>query len=538
MDRATKKAIQEPNDKLAIAEGCTFDTLAGQRVIEFIERFCKHSKGQFAGQPFLLLPWQKTLLTRLFSWKRADGTRRFRVAYIGVSKKQGKSCMVSAISLYLLVADNESGAAVASVANTRKQASIVFDEAANMVRQNSQLSQRIDINETIKRLSFKDKLSNYHVFSNDAPGADGQNLSAVLFDELHRQPNRKLWDVLKYSGSARRQPLIISITTAGSDQQSICYEQYKYAKDVQSGLISDTAFFTFIAEASAADDIRDPKTWHKANPSLGVTQSIEDFAKDFNEAINVPAKENTFRQLRLNQWTEIDRRWLSLTKWDECTSPFDIEELKGKPCVAGLDLSSTQDVTAFVLFFPCDPKKGKPHIVLPFFWLPEDIAKARALKGFNSLQTWNKQGHLYLTDGDTVDYDFIRHKINELGDIYDIQQIDCDPWNCTQLATQLIGDGFCVNNVRQGYQSMNEPMKELERMILSKELNHLANPVLRWMSSNVVIDTDPVGNIKPNKEKGSEKIDGIVALVMAIGRKIHTIESTDSYYETTGIDFF
>ena len=283
-----------------------------------------------------------------------------------------------------------------------------------------------------------------------------------LIDELHAQKTRDLWDTLRYAGVSRRQPLHLSITTAGFDRHSICYEQHDYALKVLDGTVRDTAFFAYIACAADDDDWTDPEIWRRANPSFGVTIDAEQFAEDCREAQESPAKENSFRRYRLNQWTEQDVRWIKMEKWDACGGA--VGDLSGKTCFAGLDLSSTTDVSALVLVFPEDDG----YSVLPFFWVPEEGARQRERRDRVPYGDWVREGYMEATPGEVVDYDRIRARINELGKQYNITQVAIDRWNATQLATQLAGDGFEMVAFGQGYASMSAPTKKLEEVVLAK----------------------------------------------------------------------
>ena len=303
----------------------------------------------------------------------------------------------------------------------------------------------------------------------------------------------------------------MSITTAGFDRHSICWEQHTYAEQVLAGVIEDSAFFAYIAAADPDDDWTDPAVWRKANPSFGVTISEDQFAEDCREAREAPAKENSFRRYRLNQWIESEIRWLSLEKWDACSAAAD--DLAGRDCFAGLDLSSTTDLSAFVLVFPREDR----FAVLPFFWIPEDGMRRRDRRDRVPYTEWVRQGLIEATPGEVIDYDRIRARINELGQRYAIKMIAIDRWNATQLASQLEGDGFEMVAFGQGYASMNAPTKRLEQIMLGGQLAHAGNPVLRWMANNVSLETDAADNWKPSKKRSRERIDGIVALIMGLG---------------------
>lgn len=513
MASAQDEWILTEADERAVANGCYFDLSAAERVRTFFERFLRHSKGQFANQPFTLLGWQwRDIIAPLFGWKRADGTRRYRRGYIEIPKKNGKSTLFSGLSLYLLVADNEPGAEVYSAAVDRDQASIVYLEAANMAEASPHLSSRLEVVRSTRRIVDARSRSFYKALSADVPAKEGLNAHAVLIDELHAQKTRELWDTLRYAGAARRQPLHLAITTAGYDRHSICWEQHRYAEQILDGTIDDPAFFAYIAAAGEDDDWTDPEVWRQANPSFGITIREDQFAEDCREAQESPAKENTFRRYRLNQWTEQDVRWLNMRKWDACdAAPGD---LAGKDCWAALDLSSTRDVTALVLVFHND----ETYRALPFFWIPAEGARQRERRDHVPYPQWIREGHIDATPGEVIDYERIRAKVNELNKTYRIREIAIDRWNATQLATQLYDDGLEVVAFGQGYASMNWPTKMLEEVVLAEKLAHGGHPVLRWMAGNVSIETDAADNWKPSKKKSIERIDGIVALIMALDR--------------------
>ena len=507
-----------------------FDEAAADRAVLFFEAALKHIKGEWAGKPLKLSPWQADQIIRpLFGWKRQDGTRRYRTAYIQIPRKAGKSTLAAGIALYLLMADGEPGAEVYSAAADRDQAAIVFELAKSMADASKALRSRL---QAYKRaLVMPSTASSYKVLSSEAYTKHGLNAHGIVIDEVHALPDRDLWDVLTTSTGARRQPLTVAITTAGFDRHSLCYELYDYGCKVRDGIIQDASFLPVIFEAAQDDDWKDPATWHKAHPGLGVSVKEEYFAAECAKAQQLPTYENTFKRLLLNVWTEQDTRWLPMDAWDACGA--DLPDLEGRACYAGLDLSTTTDITALVLAFPIG---GTIHL-LPFFWVPRDGIAKRAKRDRVPYDTWAAHGDIYATEGNVLDYESIRLKINELSERYHIKEIAIDRWNATQLATQLTGDGFNVIGFGQGFASMSAPCKELERRILGREINHGDNPVLRWMASNVSVTMDPAGNMKADKAKSTERIDGIVATLMALGRVMQNDEEQPSAYETGAFTF-
>ncbi len=508
-----------------------FDENAANRAVIFFERYLKHTKGKWAGAKFELMDWQKNDIIRpLFGWKRKDGTRKYRTAYIEIPRKNGKSTLSSGIALYLLFADNEYGAEIYSAAADREQAAIVFEIAKAMVEASPALKKRAKIYK--RSIVVPKTMSSYKVLSADAPTKHGLNAHGIIFDELHAQPNRELWDVLTTSTGAREQPLVVAITTAGYDKNSICWEQHDYARKVLDGIIDDPSFFAYMAAADENDDWRDPKTWKKANPGLGQTVKLEYLEQEAKKAEQIPAYQNTFRRLHLNQWTQQDERWLDMAAWDATAGVVNANKLIGHECYGGLDLASTTDIAALVLLFPMD--NGNYHI-LPYFWIPEANMKERIIRDKVPYDAWTRDGFIEATEGNVIDYGVIRKRINELGRIYNIKEIGHDPWNATQLSLELDGDGFTMVPIRQGFASLSSPTKELMNLVLSKKIKHGGNPVLRWMADNMVVKQDPAGNIKPDKSKSTEKIDGIVALIMAIDRATRHKEDKKSVYEERGI---
>jgi phage terminase large subunit-like protein len=484
-----------------------------ERVVAFFENILRHSKGQNAGKPFKLLPWQHHVMRELFGRLNPDGTRRHRVGYIELPKKQGKSTTLAGIALYMTAFDSEPGAEVYGAACDREQAGIIYREAASMVRASPALSRHLEVIDSRKTIVHKASNSFYRVLSADAFRAEGLNIHALLFDELHAQRDRRLWDALRYGGAARRQPLLLSITTAGYDRKSICWEQHAYAERCIADRKVDPAFFGCIYAASPEDDWKDPKTWHKANPSLGQTITVESFAADAREADQSPSKLNSFLRYRLNVWTTQDVRWLSPDAWAKCGGPLR-GDLEKREWYAGLDLASTTDLSALVLV---SQDTDGTFDVLPFFWVPEQNAAERTLRDKVDYVGWIRDSFIRATDGNVTDYDVIRRDIVKLSKTYNIRQVGIDRWNATQLATQLQGDGLEVVGYGQGYGSMSSPSKQLETLIASGRIRHGGHPVLSWMASNVAVQTDHQGNIKPSKVRSTERIDGVVSLVMALG---------------------
>jgi len=504
---------------------------AADRAVLFINQL-KHTKGQWFGQNFKLLPWQEKIVRDIFGTLKPDGSRQYNTAYIEVPKKAGKSELAAAIALYLTCADGEQGAEVYGCAADKSQAGIVFNVAVGMINQSPSLNARIKQVVSQKRIIYPATNSFYQVLSAETPTKHGLNVHGVIFDELHAQPNRALYDVMLHgSGDARRQPLFFLITTAGNDRNSICWEVHQKAKDILEGRKIDPSFYPVIYGLEEGDDWTDEKNWYKANPSLGVTVNVDKLRQSFREAQDNPAEENLFRQLRLNEWVKQTTRWMPMDKWDLCSLEVNAEELKGRACYAGLDLSATTDVTAFVLVFP-PIEEGEPYKVLPYFWVPEDTLALRVRRDHVPYDIWEKSGLIMTTEGNVVHYGFIEQFIDDLGNEYNIKEIAADMWNATHTIQRLEDRGFTTVPFRQGYGSMNSPTKELMRLVLEKKIAHGGHKVLRWMMDNVYVKMDEAGNIKPDKSKSTERIDGAVALIMALDRALKsTNAASDNVYD-------
>ena len=515
-----------------------FDEEKAKRTVDFINCL-KHTKGKWRGQPFELLPWQEKIIRDVFGTVKENGYRQYNTAYVEIPKKNGKSELAAGVALYMTCGDNEWGAEVYGCASDRQQASIVFDVAVDMVEQCPALKKRIKPVMSVKRLVYKPTNSFYQVLSAEAYTKHGLNVHAVIFDELHSQPNRELFDVMtKGSGDARTQPLFFLITTAGTDRHSVCFEQHQKAEDILQGRKIDPTFYPVIYGASDDADWSSEEVWRNANPSLGHTIDIEKVRNAYLSAKDNPAEENIFRQLRLNQWVKQSTRWMQMEKWDACAFPVNERELLGRECYGGLDLSSSIDITAFVLVFP--PRNDtEKYILLPYFWIPEENMHQRVRRDHVPYDVWAKQGFLQTTEGNVIHYAFIEKFIDDLGKKFHIKEIAFDRWGAVQMVQNLEGLGFTVVPFGQGFKDMSPPSKRLMELVLEKNIAHGGHPVLRWMMDNIFVRTDPAGNIKPDKEKSTEKIDGAVAAVMGLDRAIRCGNETGaSVYDSRGLLVF
>lgn len=490
--------------------------------------FCKllsHWKGEWDGRRFEPEPWQEHLLIApLFGWMREDARgrprRRFNVAYNEIPRKNGKTFTAAALALQGLMADGEAGAECYVAAATRDQASILFRDSQNVLRRSPELMERLVFFK--HSLSFAATSSILKPVSSEANTLHGHHIHRAVIDELHAQPDRELWDVIQTGTGARQNPLLVAITTAGHDRTSICWEQHEYARNILEGHHCDDSYFAFIACAEPEDDPFDPKTWHKANPNLDVSIKSDYLAREATKAKASPSYENTFRRLHLDQWTEQAVRWLPMHVWDECAGPIvdraELErDLAGQRCYAGLDLASNRDVNSLVLAFP---RSDGRVTLLPFFWAPEEVESSRAEIDRRQVKAWMARGLIDATDDNVTDYGHIVAEIIALSLRFEIVDLAYDPWHAEAVVQHLQREGFPLEKLTKFGQTIGNfagPTKELERLLMGRKLEHGGNEVLRWMASNATVRTDPSGNIRPDKAKSADKIDGIVASIMAIG---------------------
>ena len=514
-----------------------YDKKKADRAVTFIENLC-HTKGKWAGTPFWLLPWQEQLIRDIFGIVKADGNRQFRTVFVEICKKVGKSELAAAVALYLLYADNEPSAEVYGAAADRQQASIVFDVAKQMVEMSPALMKRSKLMGATKRIVNYSNAGYYQVLSAEVGGKHGFSVSGLVFDEIHTQPNRQLYDVLtKGSSDARQNPLHFIITTAGNDRHSIAYELHTKAVDILEGRRVDPTFYPVVYGLKDDEDWEDEANWYKVNPSLGYTVDIERLRDAYGEAKQNPADEVTFKWLRCNMWVSSTVAWIPDAIYMRGNEPIDVDALAGRDCYAGLDLSSTGDITALVLIFP-PRNEDEKYVLLPYFWIPEETIPRRVKANSVPYDIWEKQGYIMSTEGNVIHYDFIEKFIMDLSEKYHILEIAVDRWNATQMIQNLEGEGFTIVPFGQGFSSMSAPTKEFYRLLMEGRIFHGGNPVLRWMAGNVVIDTDPAGNIKVTKAKSKEKIDGIVAAIMALDRCIRQEGQSGSVYDERGLLVF
>jgi phage terminase large subunit-like protein len=483
------------------------------RAVRLIDQLT-HTKGPFAGESFHLRPWQTRIVKQLFKTGK-DGRRQYRTCLLMLPRKNGKSEIAAALAIYFLLFDGEIGAEVYSAASDKDQAALVFNVAAQMIRNDAELLAQVEIIDSQKRIVHRKSGSFYRAISAEAYSKHGFNASVVIYDELHAAPSRELWDVLSTSQGARSQPLMMAISTAGYDRHSILWELYQHALKVRETPNLDPTFLPILYEAPIEADWTDEKVWAKANPALGDFRSLEEMRVMAQRAQEIPAQEMTFRRLYLNQWTESAARWIPLPAWDACRAVVARSSLKGRKCYVGMDLSSTRDLTALVAVFPDDDGFD----VLPAFFCPKENLRERSHRDRVPYEQWAKEGYLTATPGNVVDYEAVRQTLQDWAAEFSIQEIAFDPWNATDLVTRLQAmDGFTCVPIRQGFASLSAPTKSLEKAILSKTLRHDGHPVLRWNLSNVAVETDAAGNLKLSKKVSTERIDGAAALVSAVDR--------------------
>lgn len=512
-----------------------FDPPSAERVLKFFKTYCTHVEGEWAGKPLMPEQWQYRILRDLFGWKRLiDGTRKHRVAWIEVPRKNGKSTLGAGVGLYLTMADREPGAKVFCAATEKEQAGIIFEIAKEMIKASPELTSRLEV---FKRSMYMPGAGSVLRVLSGAPKKSGLNAHGIIFDEVHEQPDRKLWDILHTSTVSRRQPVTWAATTAGIDEESICKELHDRAVLVAKGTIDDISLLPVIYAADKNDDWARKETWEKANPNIGISVKVEYLESECKNAQDVPAYQNTFKRFHLNMWTSQREVWMPQDKWEACGEPFDAAALREQRCFGGVDLATVEDLATMALVWPVhDGETGIFHFFSRhWFWLPRENLRKKIDADGVPYDLWAEQGFLTLTEGDIIDYDEIRAEVNRQGEIYPIAEIAIDRWNATQITTQLAGDGFTVVPFGQGFASMAGPTKQLMDTVKARTLHHGGNPIMNWMASNVSVRTDPAGNWKPDKAATKKRIDGIVALIMALGRSSVHLDGGESVYSSRGV---
>lgn len=531
--KRTILACKRHLDDLETAEerGLYFDREEAQYVLDFF-LLLKHSKGKWAGSPVVLEPWQQFIISVVFGWKwKASGLRRFKTVFQFVARKNGKTTQHAGIGLYGMVLDGEMGAEIYSAATKKEQARIMFDEACRMYAQSSSLKKHVK--KYKNNLNMPATNSKFEPLSSDANSLDGLNPHMGLIDEIHAHKTREVYEIIDTGTGSREQPIIWSITTAGFNVNGIGYELYDYSCLVLEGVIEDDTHAAFIYELDEEDleNWDDPSVWVKANPNLGVSVKLEDMQAQAKKAKGMPSSKNSFLCKRLNVWVESDNPWMNMEFWRGCQTLEDLDDFDGALAYGGLDLASVADITALAFLLV---KDGRMAVLLKYY-LPEEAVK-QAQKKHVPYDVWAEQGWLTLTPGNVTDYNFIKKDIEYLREKYEIQSIGVDRYNSSQIVNDLMEQELDMVGFGQGMVSMSAPMKQLERMVLGNEVELLKDPVLEWMARNVVAKVDEADNIKPDRKNSKNKIDGMVALIMAVGRWMAAGSEDDgSVYEDRGL---
>lgn len=507
------------NPKLTDKDGRGFQP--ADNLCAFIERL-PHVKGPLAGEPIHLEPWQAFILTTVFGWVKPNGTRRFRRSYIEVPRGNAKSTLSSAVALYMLAADREGGAEVYSLATTRDQARIVFGDAQTMARRSPGFRRRFSVEVGAHNMHVLASGSKFEALSAEGSTLDGLNIHFGCVDELHAHKTRTVYDVVETGTGKRDNSLLWVITTAGSNRAGICYEVRTFVTKLLDGVFADDTQFGIIYGLDDGDDWTSESALIKANPNWGISVRPEVLVPLQAKAMQLPSAVNNFKTKHLNEWVNADTAWMDMRAWDACGDPtLDIEAFTGQPCWIGLDLASKTDIAALVLVFP-HPEVADAYVVFGKYYLPEDTVAAA---GNSQYEGWMRTGRLTVTPGNVIDFGWIEADLLEMASRFEVQAVAFDPFQATQLSTRMLAEGLPMIEVRPTVLNFSEPMKTLEALVLQKKLTHDGDPVLTWMASNVVAHLDVKDNIYPRKERPENKIDGIVALIMALSRAIKPGES-------------
>lgn len=511
-----------------LSRGLSWHPGRAEHAIDFIQCL-RHYQGASAGKRFILSPWQRFVVGSVFGWYAAEGQRRFRIAYIEIAKGNGKTPLAAAVALYALVADGEAGAEVYSAATSRDQAGICFNDAKQFVMSCPPLMNRLQVGHS--NIAYLATSSFFRPVSAEGRGLDGKRPHVVVVDELHEHPTAQVVEKMRAGTKGRTRALIFEITNSGYDQTTVCFEHHDYSIKVLQGVIENDAWFAFIASLDKDDEpFEDESCWFKANPNLGVSVTPQYLREQVMEARDLPSKRSLVLRLNFCRWTEASENWADFDQWDMCNTPVHTSALAGRRCFGGLDLASVSDFTALVWVFPPDDDEGLWQVVVRLY-LPEAAVKKMREKHRLPVDQWVQAGLVTVTPGNVTDYGFIKRDIAADREQFDVQEIAFDRYNSSQLVTDLQDDGAVMVGFGQGYASMSAPIKELERIYMSHRLAHGGHKVLRWMASNVVATKDAAENIKFDREKSTQKIDGMVALAMAIGRAMAN-RTEKSFWET------
>jgi len=518
-------ACQRHLDDLIRAESddseFAFDVDEAESSIDFFPAALRHWKGELGGQPVFLEPWQMFIIGCAFGWKRwneraGEWTRRFKTVYVELGKKNGKTLMAAGVALRLAFFDNEPGAEVYSAATKRDQAKLSWNDGRMAVKGSADLSKLLQIRESTSIISNVETGSKFEPLGKDSDSSQGVNTHGAIIDELHVHTDGELYDNLETSMAARKQAMMFVITTAGVRRTSIWWDERSDVVAILEKRQFDDRVFGYISTLDPKDDPWDEANWHKANPNLGRSVFIDDLRQSAAKAQRSPSRQTAFFRFRLNMPSSASMKGIDMREWDKPENSEAIRVQPGQGCYAGLDLASVRDLTALVLVFR-NPEDGS-HDVMPFFWCPEEGIEERSRQDGVPYAAWARDGYLIPTPGDITDYGAVEAKLEELAEKYAIGEIGYDRWNATQLVTNLTGAGAAMAPISQTYTQLHAPWQEVERLVLEGMLRHGGHPILRWMAENVELEMDPWENVRPSKRKSSERIDGMVALTMAVSR--------------------
>jgi len=498
-----------------------FDQTRAEKICKFVE-LLPHIKGPKAGERIVLEPWQIFLLTTVFGWIKPDGSRRFRRVYVEVPRGNGKSALSSAVALYMLCADGEGGAEVYSFATTRDQAKIVFGDAQHMVRMTPGIRSAFGVETGAHSIYVMKTASKFEPLSAEGSTLDGLNTHFACVDELHAHKTRVVYDVVETSIGKRAQSLLWVITTAGSNRAGICYEVRTFVTKMLDGVVEDESQFGVIYGLDEGDDWTGEAALIKANPNWNVSVRAEVLGPLQAKAMQLPSAVNNFKTKHLNEWVNADTAWMDMRAWDACQNQaLELDQFLGQPCWVGLDLASKVDIAALSLVFR-DPENPGTFIAFAKHYLPEETVNSSSNSQYSG---WMRAGRLTVTPGNVIDFGWIEADLLDLCSRFDVQSVAFDPFQATQLSTRMVAEGLPMVEVRPTVLNFSEPMKTLEALVLQRKLVHDGDPVLAWMASNVVAHLDAKDNIYPRKERAENKIDGIVALIMALSRAIKQEEN-------------
>lgn len=520
-----------PNyDAIKTAGSAVWCADSARHAINFIEGLCHFTEGVWAGKPFVLLPWQRAVVGNLYGWIRPDGTRRFRQCHILIPRKSGKTELAAALALYHLLADDEPTPEVIGIARDRAQAALCLKRATMMRGHEPLITQKTEVYQG--RIVAPSIYGVYKVHSADAPSAHGLNVSAAIADEIHAMENRRdLWEAVMTAMGARRQPLMISITTAGVLRESLEHDLFQYAQRVCEGTIENPSFLPCLHYADKDAPFDSEETWKKANPSLGHTTTVEWYEQESKRAKDQPSYESPFRTFYLCQHITAASRWIRMDEWDACKEEIDAAKLAGLPCYLGLDLAQTTDLSSISAVWIDDDR----IYVRNWNYAPEVGAEVRSRRDGVPYLEWARRGWLTLTEGDTTDYSYILAQVLAIAQQYKVRVVAYDPYNAQNLAHEIESKGLSVVRVPQTFLNLSTPTRMWERAVTGRKLSHDGNPVLTWAMSNTVVDRDASDNPRPSKKKSTERIDPVVASIIAVAASLHDERQGASVYEQRGL---